>query len=278
MRGAVFFIFAGWTWAQNCEAVWVNPQPGGEAITAIAKFNGLYVAGLYDGKTLVSNDFVVWAPNDTPTTKTINKLAIGDNLLVGVTNSSKAITSVDGMNWDVHTIAGPTANYYDVIYANNQYVAVGGSGSIVTSPDAITWTPQISGTTESLWGVGFYENIYFACGGNGTILSSPDAITWTLEPSGVTQSLNTVCGDGVGNVYVAGYSGKILLRNNGTWNLVPGVNSGIGIIDLVYTGAEFLGFTQSLGVVHSADGLQWTTNSLTYNLNLTSLFLTVQKQ
>ena len=35
---------------------------------------------------------------------------------------------------------------------DGQWVADGSLGTILTSPDAITWTPQTSGTTEFLFG------------------------------------------------------------------------------------------------------------------------------
>jgi hypothetical protein len=43
----------------------------------------------------------------------------------------------------------------DIVYSNNQFVAVGGilkseegKGIILTSPDGITWTNRMSGTTK----------------------------------------------------------------------------------------------------------------------------------
>ena len=49
-------------------------------------------------------------------------------------------------------------NYFSgVTYGNNTYVAVGWSGRILTSPEGITWTEQISGTSEHLRRVTFKE-------------------------------------------------------------------------------------------------------------------------
>jgi hypothetical protein len=42
---------------------------------------------------------------------------------------------------------------YGIAYSNGQFVAVGTQGTILTSPDAITWTTQLSITSESLYGI-----------------------------------------------------------------------------------------------------------------------------
>lgn len=74
-----------------------------------------------------------------------------------------------------------TATLNDITYGNSQFVAVGDEGSIVTSPDAITWTEQTSGTVENLNAVTYAAGIgTFSIGGNNnTFISSTDGITWT---------------------------------------------------------------------------------------------------
>ena len=59
---------------------------------------------------------------------------------------------------------------YGVAWCNNQFVAVGGSGRILTSPDGITWTTRTSGTTNTLLGVSEYNGTILVTGSGGTVL------------------------------------------------------------------------------------------------------------
>ena len=43
--------------------------------------------------------------------------------------------------------------FYGVTYGNGTFVAVGGYGTILTSPDGVTWTRRTSGTSNWLEGV-----------------------------------------------------------------------------------------------------------------------------
>ena len=55
---------------------------------------------------------------------------------------------------------------------------------ILTSPDGITWTEQISGTSNNLAEVVYENGSFLVVGHSGTILTSPDGITWTARSSG----------------------------------------------------------------------------------------------
>ena len=69
--------------------------------------------------------------NTTPDTTTIN--------FVGGTASGFILTSADGTNWTLRETAA-TNSIIDVIYANSKFVAVGNSGTSVTSSYGVTWT------------------------------------------------------------------------------------------------------------------------------------------
>jgi hypothetical protein len=74
-------------------------------------------------------------------------------------------------------------------------VAVGGSGTILTSPDGATWISRISDTTSYFRGVNYGNGTFVAVGdttinmGNSTILTSPDGVTWTSRTSGTVLLL-----------------------------------------------------------------------------------------
>jgi hypothetical protein len=53
-----------------------------------------------------------------------------------------------------------------------QFAAVGLNGTIVTSPDGITWTARASGTANDLRGIAWSGTQFAAVGDHGIILTS----------------------------------------------------------------------------------------------------------
>ena len=74
------------------------------------------------------------------------------------------------------------------------YIAVGDSGTILTSGDGNTWTAQTSGTTNNLRQVtsfnSIYGSIYVAVGDAGTIVTSINGgATWITQPAPTGSNL-----------------------------------------------------------------------------------------
>jgi len=69
---------------------------------------------------------------------------------------------------------------------------VGFFGTILTSPDGITWTKRTSGTWEYLKGVTSGNGLFVTDGNSGTILTSPDGNSWTQRTSGTSKYLRGV--------------------------------------------------------------------------------------
>jgi hypothetical protein len=110
-----------------------------------------------------------------------------------------------------------------------QYVAVGGSATILTSPDGITWTPRDApvGVTQSLRGVTANESLIVAVGNNGAILTSLTGETWTARASGVTSSLQDAVWDGSRFIVVG--SGDIILTSTDGVAWQPGDPGSSGV-------------------------------------------------
>ena len=63
------------------------------------------------------------------------------------------MTSSSGSGWYGKT-SGTSNNIYGIVYGNSTYVAVGASGTIITSSDnGDTWTSRTSGTSVDLYKV-----------------------------------------------------------------------------------------------------------------------------
>ena len=78
------------------------------------------------------------------------------------------------------------------------FVAVGNSGTILTSSGGTTWTTvtgksdngsNLSGTFGD---IAYGNSVYVTVGSNGDIFTSTDATTWTTRTSGTSNTLNGV--------------------------------------------------------------------------------------
>jgi hypothetical protein len=126
-----------------------------------------------------------------------------------------------GTTWTLRNLGNPPLG---VAYGNGTFVAVGWFGTILTSPDGVTWTARALGTSGWLEGVTYGNGLFVAVGYtgtivgySGTILTSPDGVNWTLQASGTSNLLYGVTyGDGL--FVVVGSGGAILTSPDGvTW-------------------------------------------------------------
>jgi hypothetical protein len=60
-------------------------------------------------------------------------------------------------------------------------VAVSGNGKVMTSPDAITWTPQTSALNNNWTSVTYGNNLFVAVSYQGNIMTSGNGILWILQ-------------------------------------------------------------------------------------------------
>jgi hypothetical protein len=171
-----------------------------------------------------------------------------------------------GTRWKV---ASQAYSLHKVIWANNKYVSVGQSGTILTSTNGVSWTQKTAGTTASLYAVTWTGSQYIAVGENNTILASADGHTW-LNRSAVTPgtSLYSIAFSGT-NYVAAGVdntTSRLVILNsfdgiNWTRNNYNPINTTINSIK--WTGTQYVAVGKSSGplVLTSPDGLDWTTRN-----------------
>jgi hypothetical protein len=126
-------------------------------------------------------------------------------------------TATPTSSWTVRN-SGTDMYLLGVTTSGSQFVAVGYSGTILTSSDAISWATQNSGITNNLqsviWAKSQAESQFVAVGDAGTILTSPDGVNWTQQISPTIKNLNAVTWTESQFVAVGDF-GTILTSSNG---------------------------------------------------------------
>jgi hypothetical protein len=151
---------------------------------------------------------------------------------------------------------------------SNLYVAVGGSGRLYSSPDAITWTSRTSNfSTTTIQSVAYGNGTWVAVGASGKISSSTDGITWTARTANVsTNFLRSVIY--ANSLFVAvgfganGGTGGITTSTDGiTWTQrsTP-TTSSPSLEDVAYGGGYYVavGSWNTNNGYYSTNGTSWT--------------------
>jgi hypothetical protein len=154
-----------------------------------------------------------------------------------------------------------TATLNDVVYGDGVFIAVGDTGTIRTSTNAITWTTVASGTTEKLKGISHKETgSFIAVGENDTVLLTDDyGVTWTVSTLFVVAP---PIYDIQGDAFTAGYAPEELVAGMVTDNLAMTVNTRPGTnwpaTEYAHTGYNIVSLelnpVSSTQTVYSFDG------------------------
>jgi hypothetical protein len=88
------------------------------------------------------------------------------------------LTSPDGITWTAR-VSLTTNEIKGLAFPGSRLVGVINTGEVVTSTDGITWAIQPSATSSRLIGVTWMGSMFVAVGDLGTIVTSPDGLTWT---------------------------------------------------------------------------------------------------
>lgn len=155
--------------------------------------------------------------------------------------------------------------YAGIAYGNGLWVIAGygGSQSIRTSTDAITWTTRVGGYAQ-FEDAAFGNNLWVAVG-YGKVRTSTDAITWATRTSnlGNVQIKSVAYGDGVW--VIGAYQGKIASSTDGiTWvTRTSNIDPAFNIWDVSYGNGKWVaaagGGMYGYAAV-STDSVTWTSH------------------
>jgi hypothetical protein len=231
LNGNISSSVDGVTWAATSSATT-------DTINSVA-WSGTEFAAVGDnGTVLTSFKGARWNLESSGTTTTLNSvtalgaqfIAVGDAGTV-VTSPFTSSTGTTYTTWTslssgtTNTLNGVATNWSprQPLPVSPEFVAVGAAGTILTSPDGITWATQTSGTKD-LNGVAWSgslllaQPIFVAVGNGGTILFSTDnGSTWNLPATNSLSLLDLINVTWSGSEFVASdSSGATHVSLNGT--------------------------------------------------------------
>ena len=169
-----------------------------------------------------------WNTRHTFAGRSLFGIAYGDGLYVAVGNGTIQSSSDGGHNWQEGTGLSSGYNYYDILFDDHKFYAVGGRGTldideILVSDDGHNWSRIHGGNANGyLRGIVRGDHGFVAVGQNGRIYQSADGADWTYHYSGQNIDLWDVTWGN--HQYVAvGSSNMILTSLDGeTWtNATP---------------------------------------------------------
>ncbi len=163
--------------------------------------------------------------------------------------------------------SGTTSSLFDVIWTGTRFVAVGMNGTILTSPDGVSWTAQSFGISHSIATVAQSGNGgLIAVKSDGTILASPDGLEWTENPGDSTLgNLRSIVwlpasGGSQGRFVAVGLQGSIWTSPDGlTWTpRVSGTTQ--SLFSVAWSGSLLVavGGGEDGVLMTSPDGVAWS--------------------
>ncbi len=200
----------------------------------------------------------IFIPQCSPHFSVIRALALAMQLTV---------SSADPLDQWLWRNPLPTGNPLSrVVYLGDTFLAVGGGGASLTSPDGSNWRMGDSSGKHELTDAAFGNNIFVAVGaapasgGNGSfgvVLTSADRATWAVSNSFTNvSSLNSVA-YGAGNFVAVSGDGDVFTSGDGTnWTWQVAIASYLRTVR--YINGRFFALGNHGTVLSSADGIGWT--------------------
>jgi len=164
--------------------------------------------------------------NPRPESRNLESVVAGASGVVAVGDHGTILFSPEGISWRAVN-SGTTAFLHDVVWTGQAFFAVGDGGTVVTSANGLSWAPLVTDTTLDLSSVAFGAGVLVAIGPDATLLTSSDGASWT-----VTEFCDP------------------------EW-------CSMGTDDVVWTGTQFVVVGPKMSAV-SPDGLQWQVGGSLY--------------
>lgn len=251
---------------------------------SVAYGNGRFVAiGGYNSSvnyTAYSDDGIHWKQETLSSSAYWNKIVYGNGRFVVCPrqNTTNIIYSENGINWAPSTLPSSSVNAYSMIYAQDKFVALQGTGvkyTVLYSYDGETWYENPLPANNFYYGITYGDNKFVAVGGDGKSIYSTDGINW-MSGTGVTFGERRCYAYNViyaGNKFVSNYkTGYLSYSYDGlVWNYLGNIPETNGYWSSPVYGKDLIVLTGKdedengnivYKVAYSTDGVSWSTNEI----------------
>lgn len=233
--------------------------------------NGRYVIAGQGGRViLTSTDAENWSIlTSGPSQGThLAGVAASASAVVAAGQNGVVVTSNDKAQWTDRTTSNPN-QLHDVAYAQNKFMIVGNSGSVMTSTDeGATWTWHSTSsvlTTNVLMGVRYspLANAWIVVGNGGAIYTAADGntFTWTQQTSGTSSQLRKIAVGPSLHVAVGGAGTIATSPDAVTWTLRTS-GASVQLNDVAYGNGKWVAVGLGGTVTTSSDGATWNATTL----------------
>ena len=138
----------------------------GDTNGAVAESPQFIIVGA-SGLIMTSTNGTSWTTRTSGTTVWLSDVMYGNGYFVAVGNT-RILRSADGISW---TLATNNTYLYRAAYCSGVFKTTGANGAIWTSENGTNWEAETSGTTNTLRGISYANDQFVAVGFNGTILT-----------------------------------------------------------------------------------------------------------
>ncbi len=223
-----------------------------------------------NGTIVVSTDGISWTLSNASGTSDISLrnavkfdsmfVAVGSDIF----NNAAIVTSFDGAVWnrvDLHTLNISASVFTRIIWTGTQFMVTGNLGTLLTSPDGVTWTVVNPRTSSDLNGIVKTASHVAVVGSGGAISTSNNGITWNIRSSSITiNDINDVVWTG-SQLIAVGENGQVLASNNGISWTVRDTGSSASLQKVIWTGSRLVAVGGVGRITVSSDGLTWEEQS-----------------
>jgi hypothetical protein len=167
---------------------------------------------------------------------------------------SISLSADNGESFEQITPPAGAGGLAAIRYADGKFVAVGVSGTIITSPDGRSWTKVQSNTDADLYDLLYAEGKWRVVGTRGRVLTSTDATSFGVESLGDAFDLHSIAYGNGAYVVVSPHNGLFRSTNGSDWT-PTGTNLFGGPWAVTFGGGKFV--TSGFSCAISTDGLTW---------------------
>jgi serine/threonine protein kinase len=198
-----------------------------------------------------------WTLQTSGTPNTLNSVAWSNSKseYVAVGVSGTILSSTDGSSWTIQS-SGTSHSLNSVIWTGSQYIAVGDAGTILTSPDGAAWTPQTSASNDFFESIASSQSLIVAIGSGGSILTSTDGISWTAQNSPATTLTSVIY---TGNQFIVVGDGIYSSPDGLTWNTVPSSGASSVFNSVAFSGSKYVAVGSA--IYTSSDAFTWSSQT-----------------